>query len=166
MYFRLLTLRWRIKAQPYVHDLWKHPTKFWHWSSTWGWFAVLCLGGLAFIAMNEFAVGLILLFFSLLSLSSKLWHTGWRLSMKLTGTIGIIIIMGLFVVSVLTFMEDRPWSNLLVFWNRFFVLRPLSVAIGVPSYPPDFSRFPSTSIPIPSKKDSLVPPKIDHSTII
>jgi hypothetical protein len=56
-------------------------------------------------------------------------------------------------MSLIAYKEDRPWSNLPVFFNRFVFVseiptnrRPLSLA--APTYPPDFGLFPKTTAPI------------------
>ncbi len=164
--FPLLWLRWSITTRSNLEKLWKHPRTLWHWSVTWPWFAVLCLGGIGFIAVNEPAVGLVLLLLSFYSLSAKLWHTRWGLPAKVVGTIGVVVILTLFTASTIAYMEDKPWSNVVVFWDRFVILKSLPTKEKWPRYPPDLNGFPSTMVSIPPperpKRTSLpVPSKTD-----
>ena len=144
----------------WILDKIRHPVNLWHWSSTWGWFPVLLVGGLAFIAVNEFAIGLSLMALSMLSLASKLWHTQSARYLKILGTLGVLILMMAFVMVTIAFMEERPWSNLPIFWGRFVTLKHLSTKTKPPVFPPDFSRFPSTRVEEQKQrtpvKDSLV----------
>jgi hypothetical protein len=153
-------LRWCMEtrlAREFIRNVKRHPVIFWHWSAKWEWFAVLLIGGLAFLAVNEFLVGMALMFLSLLSLCSKLWHASVGRSLKLSGTVGIAIIMVLFTMGTVAFMEDKPLSNIPVFWSRFIVLRRLTLSPKQPTYPPELSMFPSTVIPF---YKSLLPKNI------
>jgi len=144
----LLILRWKIKGQAILQNLRDHPTRLWHWSVAWPWFAVLCLGGIGFIAVNEPIVGLILLVLSFYSLSSKLWHTRKGLFLKISGTIGIAGVLILTVMATIAYMEDKPWSNVNRFWERFVVLNQISTTARAPECPPNIKIFRSTAIPI------------------
>jgi hypothetical protein len=137
-----------------MQKIWKHPISLWHWSVTWPWFAVLCLGGLGFIAVNEPVVGLVLLFLSFFSLSAKLWHTtGSGLLVKILGTVGIVAAMVLCTMGAVAYMEERPWSNIVTFWRRYVVLKHMST-VKFPQYPPKLEDFPSTTVPIPVHEPS------------
>jgi len=126
MRIALLALRRKIKARYSMHNIWRTPTNIWHWSSRWEWFAVLFLGGLAFIAMNEPYIGLGLLALALLSLSSKLWHAAAISSVwRVFGTGGIVIVAALCLMGTIAYMEDKPWSNLPVFWNMIDVIHKI-----------------------------------------
>jgi hypothetical protein len=154
MRLTLRILRYKIKAQHKVLDLRQHPILLWHWSARWDWFAVLLIGGLAFVAVNEFAVGIILMFLSLLSLCSKLWHhAGYSFTLKGLGTAGISLIMVCSVMGTIAYMEERPWSNMTVFWRRFIILNQIHTAAKPPTYPPKVEDL-TTMIPIPDNKSS------------
>jgi hypothetical protein len=139
MRFGLLLLRYKIKARYRMRELKQHPILLWHWSSRWDWFAVLLIGGLAFAAVNEFAVGIFLMLLSMLSLSSKLWHTNAHIGLKLSGTIAIGVFMCLFIAGTVAYMEDKPWSNIPVFWSRFAVIHE----IPREKYPSVLRYFPT-----------------------
>jgi hypothetical protein len=147
--FPLLLLRWSIILRSNMGNVWKHPTTFWHWSITWPWFAVLFLGGVGVVAVNEPIVGLGLIFLSLFSLTSKLWHTDKGAVLKALGTMGIIAVMVLCVMSAIAYVEERPWSNIVSFWKRFVILNRLPPIGRSPKYPPRFEDFPPTSVPVP-----------------
>jgi hypothetical protein len=130
-------------------------TTLWHWSARWDWFAALLLGAIGFISVREFGVGIILMALSMLSLTSKLWHANTSTALKTLGTFLIMVFMGLFVVGTVANMEEKPWSNVPVFWNKYGVIRafPRERYPRVLLYVPteiwvDEQRF-DTTVPIP-----------------
>lgn len=142
-----------------MREIWKHPIKFWHWSSRWDWFTVLGLGGLGFVAVNEAVVGLFLIFLSLLSLTSKLWHGNNGPLIKISGTGGVALAMVLCTMATVAFMEEKPWSNVPVFFHRYVFLANISkgempISLKLPTYPPKFDSFPQTVMPTPKAEDN------------
>jgi hypothetical protein len=99
-----------------------------------------------FVAVNEAYLGLSMIFLALVSLSSKLWHGIAGTPTKILGTIGITVIMGLCSMATVAYMEEKPWSNVPVFWNRFVVLKtiPSSQTLTPPHYPPNLETHGTT----------------------
>jgi hypothetical protein len=125
---------------------------FWHRSANWEWYTVLFLGGVALIAVNEASVGLVLVLLGFVSLDSKLWHSQRRIVTKVFGTIGVGVLILMAATGTVAYMEERPWSNVPVFFKRFVFLKTLAdrrpTSLTPPAYPPNLSVFVKTEVPV------------------
>jgi hypothetical protein len=142
-----------------------HPVAFWNRSTHWEWYTGLFLGGVGLIAVNEASVGLFLILLSAISLASRLWHSQRRTLTKLFGTTGIFLLFLFASIGTVAYMEERPWSNVPVFFKRFVFLtvipkHKIPISLRTPTYPPSLELFVATAVPLPPPAPPA-PPKPD-----
>ena len=76
-----------------------------------------------------------------------------------------MMLMLLCIMAGIAYKEEKPWSNVSTFWNRFVVLKTISEAEALKwsiAHPPRID-FPSTIIRFPTRGVQGHPPK-DHMT--
>jgi hypothetical protein len=82
--------------------IWIKAVSFWHWSQHWQWYGILFGAYVAFVTLQEFAFGVVVLFLSAFGLFSKLMHwkgiAGSRFWTVLLKSFGSLVILGLFVM--------------------------------------------------------------------
>jgi len=101
--------------------------------------------------MNEAYIGIFLVSVAALSACSKLWHSQNTTTLKALGTLGSLFFFAYAITSTIGFMDDRPWSNVPAFFNRFVFLAklPKSGVLRPPAYPPTIEqpKIPVTEAP-------------------
>jgi hypothetical protein len=148
-----LMLRWGPKVRDGFHNFLKHPTNLWHWANTWPWYVGLLLGAVAFITFNEPIIGLFLTVLAFLSMCSNLWHTDAKNQWKVFGTIGVLLSFVLFVLLTIGFVDERPWSNAIVLWEKYGVLQEIPEnRMTAPMADARSFQYPQTMFPVPVKK--------------
>jgi hypothetical protein len=139
-----------------------HLQNFWDWSATWRWLeAIFAIGFFGFVGFGEPVVGLFFLLLSGFSLFSRLLHSKNGPAVRAFGILFLLLGTTVIVAMTVAFVDDRPWSNLPVFWNKFIVRNkiPSNAMAKLPPCPPNYDVFPKTMFPIPVERKAKPVPQ-------